>query len=90
MDETRGITGESYVFRHPEGDAPGDGQVWIVWLAPDNDGAFVEVPVKREIVDVVDWDGTSRRVKATAGWVRVGLEGDPKMPPPRFVVDRAP
>ena len=82
------IRGMVAAFRHPDGPDPDAGQVWILWAVAGTGAAQVEVPVKRERVEVISLDGKSHPLTANAGRLRVDLPQDSKMPAPVIMVDR--
>jgi hypothetical protein len=86
--EVKVLRGSAAAFRHPDGDEPGAGQVWVLWAVADTGDARVEVPVVREQVTLIQVDGTTTVRQASGGRLTVDLKGDRKMAPPILVVDR--
>jgi hypothetical protein len=86
--EVKVLRGSATAFRHPDGDAPGAGQVWVLWAVADTGDAEVEVPVVREQVTRVHVDGTRTVCHTRGGRLTVDLKGDRKMAPPILLVDR--
>jgi hypothetical protein len=82
------VQGQVAAFRHPDGPGPEAGQVWVIWARAGTGAAVVEVPARREQVEIVSVEGQSKPSAVNAGRVRVDLKGDSKMPAPVMVVDR--
>lgn len=80
--------GNATAFRHPDGDRPDAGQVWILWATADSGEAVVEVPVRQERVGLVRVDGTQTVTNVVGRRLTLELKGDAKMAPPVMVVDR--
>lgn len=86
--EVKVLRGRVTAFRHLDDSAVEAGQVWVLWAVADTGEAAVEVPVRRERVEVVSVDGRTETLNTTGGRVRLDLKGDAKMPAPVIVVDR--
>ena len=86
--EVKVLRGSAAAFRHPDGDKPGAGHVWVLWAVADTGDAQVEVPVVREQVTLIQVDGTTTVRRVSARRLAVDLSGDRKMAPPILVVDR--
>jgi hypothetical protein len=82
------LHGRATAFRHLDGAGADDGQVWVLWALASAGNAAVEVPARRERVEVVWADGRTETLSARGGRVRLDLQGDAKMPAPILVVDR--
>jgi hypothetical protein len=81
--------GNVTAFRHPDGDLPDAGQVWILWAHANTGSAEVEIPVHRDQITLVQVDGEEVIVAAAPGRrLKIELKGDRKMAPPVIVVDR--
>jgi hypothetical protein len=87
-NELEAVQGQVSAFRHPDDLAPNAGQVWVIWAVAGTGPAQVEVPVQREILQVVSLDGLSHPLPANAGRLRIDLKGDSKMAAPVIIVDR--
>jgi hypothetical protein len=87
--EVQVLRGSVAVFRHPEGEEPNDGQVWVLWAIAGTDEAEVELPVRRDQLTLVGVDGTERKLSTSGPRFRVQLKGDRKMAPPVIVIDRS-
>jgi hypothetical protein len=86
--EVKLLRGRAAAFRHPDGDLPESGQVWVLWAIADSGDASVEVPVSRERVTLVRVDGSESVMRATGHRLTLELKGDRKMGPPVILVDR--
>jgi hypothetical protein len=86
--EVKVLRGRAAAFRHPDGEQPQAGQVWILWATADTGAAQVELPARRERVMLVQVDGSESVTNAPGHRLTLGLKGDPKMAPPVMVVDR--
>jgi hypothetical protein len=86
--EVRLLRGRAAAFRHPDGDLPESGQVWILWAIANSGDAAVEVPVARERVSLVRVDGSEAVISASGHRLTLELKGDRKMAPPVILVDR--
>ncbi len=84
------LRGTARAFRHRDGDGAEAGQVWVLWAKANTGGATVDVPVRRERVEVVSVDGQTNSLNVMGGRVRLDLPGDAKMAAPMIVVDRTP
>jgi hypothetical protein len=82
------VHGQVSVFRHPDDAVPDAGQVWVVWPLANTGDATIEIPVRRDRIQAVSVDGTSRTLPASTGRVRLELKGDSKMAPATLVIDR--
>jgi len=74
-DEVDVTDGRVFAFRHPLGEKPRDGQVWVLWAADGTMGATVRVPVARSVVRVVRHDGVVEVVHAEGHWITLDLAG---------------
>jgi len=86
--EVRVLHGCAAAFRHPDGEQPEAGQVWIIWAIAGTGDTEVEVPVRRDRVRLVRVDGASSVASAPGHRLTLGLRGDSKMAAPVMVVDR--
>ena len=84
----RVLRGQAAAFRHPDGEQPDAGQVWILWAVAGTGTAQVELPAIRERVTVVQVDGSESVTEAPGHRLVVELEGDRKMAPPVIIADR--
>jgi DNA-nicking Smr family endonuclease len=82
------VQGKIAAFHHADGAEPGAGRVWVVWALAGSGGARVEVPVRKQRVQVISVDGQTVFLAAEAGRVHLDLKADEKMPPPVIIVDR--
>jgi hypothetical protein len=82
------LHGRATAFRHLDGAGVEGGQVWVLWALANAGDAAVEVPVRRERVEVVLVDGRTVTLSAREGRVRLELKGDAQMPAPIIVIDR--
>jgi len=87
-DDLTVLRGHATAFRHLDGTTAGAGQVWVLWALANTGDAAVEVPVRRDRVEVVSVEGRSETLSASEGRVRLDLKGDAKMPAPTIIVDR--
>ncbi|TWU28752.1 glycoside hydrolase 5 family protein [Novipirellula artificiosorum] len=88
-DQIAMIQGKAVAFQHLGGDVSNAGQVWVVWAEADSGDAVVEIPVVGDHVEVVGVDGHRETRQVLQGRVRLQLRGDPKMPAPILVINRA-
>lgn len=91
LDAAKDLTvvhGQVAAFRHPDVPTADGGQVWVVWALAGTGDAAVEIPAKRDRLEVVFVDGTTSLVTASAGRVRIRLSGDAKMAPPVLIIDQ--
>jgi hypothetical protein len=88
-NEVKVLRGKATAFRHQDRAGPRARQVWILWADANSGSATVEVPVREQSVDVVSVDGQTETLANAGGRVRIELQGDSKMAPPRIVIDRA-
>jgi hypothetical protein len=86
--EIKVLRGNVAAFRHSDGSGSEVGQVWVLWAIANTGDAVVEVPVRRNRVEMATVDGQTEAVSATESRVRLDLKGDAKMAAPVIVVDR--
>jgi hypothetical protein len=85
--EVRVVQGKVVIFRHPEPEGAGGGNVWVAWAVAGTGDAVVEVPTKLEQLEVVTVTGQKEFVPAKEGFVRVSLRGEAMMAPPVLVIE---
>jgi DNA-nicking Smr family endonuclease len=86
--EIRVDRGQAVVFRHPEPESDGGGNVWVAWAVAGTGDAEVEIPTKLEQLEVVSVTGQKEFVPAKEGFVRVSLRGEAMMAPPVLLIER--
>jgi hypothetical protein len=86
--EVKVLRGHAAAFRHPCGEKPDAGQVWIFWAIADTGDAELEVPVTQDRVTLLGVDGSESILSATNHRLTLELKGDRKMAPPIILVDR--
>ena len=59
--EIKVLQGSVAAFRHPDGNEPGAGQVWVLWAIANTGDATVEIPALRHSIDVISVDGKAKR-----------------------------
>ena len=75
-------------FRHTDGEAPADGQVWVMWADNGSEGADVGVDVFHDVVRIHHVDGTDETMRPADGKLRLTLPGDPDISTPIMIEDR--
>ncbi|TWT82819.1 hypothetical protein CA13_42820 [Planctomycetes bacterium CA13] len=88
-DQIEVVDGSAVAFQCLDGDGVEAGRVWIVWAQADTGDAMIDLPVIGDHVQIVSVGGQREMKPASQGRVRLLLGGDPKMPAPVLVVDRA-
>ncbi|HEX3988434.1 MAG TPA: hypothetical protein VHZ30_03320 [Verrucomicrobiae bacterium] len=88
--EIKILRGSVAAFRHPDGNGPEAGQVWVLWAIANTGDATVEIPARQNRIDVISMDGKSKTKTAAGGRLQLDLKGDPKMAAPLIIVDLAP
>ena len=83
------VQGHIAAFLHPDSEAKDGGQVWVLWALADTGDATVEVPVRRDRVEVISADGRVETPAVVGQRVRLNLRGDVKMCMPVLLIDRA-
>lgn len=82
------VRGQVMAFCHPDAPKPEGGRVWVIWALAGSGDATVEVPVRRERIEVVHVNGDSKTMTAIAGRIQIQLKGDAKMAAPLLIIDR--
>jgi hypothetical protein len=86
-NDLRVISGQVLAFRHPLGEHPRDGQIWVLWAADDTSGASVQVPVARQDITLLRHDGAAQVVHPDGHWLPLDLSGGANVSSTYLVVD---
>jgi len=86
--EVKVVQGQARAFRHPAGEGPGAGCVWVLWAVAGTGDARVDVSAAAGRVTFVQLDGSTTTSQASDQRVTVELKGDEKMAPPVLMIDR--
>lgn len=75
VDQIEVLAGKAHAFRHPLGDQPQDGRIWVLWAEDGTQGAVVRLPVQSDQVGIVDHLGNTQIIPANGNQVTLGLQG---------------
>ncbi|HTI72201.1 MAG TPA: hypothetical protein VMF06_19650 [Candidatus Limnocylindria bacterium] len=86
--EIRTIQGQTEAFRHPVGELPSAGWVWVLWPVAGTGNAIIEIPVQNQRIVGINVRDETTPYTPSGGRIRLELRGDDKMAPGIIVVDQ--